>query len=205
MPNVFTGQEFLKSLSEGKLKEPIVKIGMVKKPDDSSDTILFAEGGLCDGWISIPLSAIEQVTFLQHITCRDHQHPLVMIQFKEPDPKNQAASVFADLARRNLQMNPMQPGMHGGPHANPMLLGMHGGLLTTPMGPMGPGMHGTPQTIAQQAPVPDPDPNRPIGLPGLKCIVWRQVCGWSTLYISSLNIRVPIYVCTYVCDTWGIG
>jgi hypothetical protein len=203
MPNVFTGQEFAKSLSEGKLKEAIVKIGMAKKPDDSSDTILFAEGGMCDGWISIPLGAIEQVTFLQHVPCRDHQHPLVMIQFKEPDPKNQAASVFADLARRNLQTNPMQPAMHGGPHATPMQLGMHGGLLTTPMGPMEPGMHGIPQTIAQQrgGGVPDPDPNRS---GPFVCIAWQQVCGWQWVYISSLNISLPFYVCSYVCVRWGL-
>jgi hypothetical protein len=174
MPNVFTGQEFARSLSEGKLKEPLVKIGMAKKHDDSPNTILFAEGGLCDEWISIPVGVIEQVTFLQNVTCRDHRHPLVMIQFKEPDAKNEAASVFAALSRQNLHTQPMQPlpGMLGKP----------------------------PETIAR----PVGGGGAPDGLPGLNCIAWHEECGWKVLYISSLNLNVPVYVCWKVCDTYGI-
>jgi hypothetical protein len=108
MPDVFTGQEFAKRLSTGQLKRSIVKIGMAKKSDDSLDTILFAEGRMCDEWISIPVSMIEQVTFLGNVTCRDHQHPLVVIQFKEPDASNETARVFADLARQGPRTQPTQ-------------------------------------------------------------------------------------------------
>jgi hypothetical protein len=126
MPNVFTGPEFAKRLSEGKLKEPIVRIGMAKKHHDSPDTILFAERG-CEDWISIPISIIEQVTFLQTVPCRDHRHPLVMIEFKEPPAGNEAASVFAELARVNTPVTPS--------HAS------HGMGMAPSMG-MAPGMQG---------------------------------------------------------------
>ena len=108
MPDVFTGQEFAKSLSTGQLKKSIVRVGMAKKSDDSPDTILFAEGRMCREWISIPVSVIEQVTLLGNITCRDHGHPLVEIRFKEPDPKNETARVFAELARRVPRTQPVQ-------------------------------------------------------------------------------------------------
>lgn len=196
MPNIFTGQEFAKNLSEGKLKEPLIKIGMAKKQDDSPDTILFAEGGLCDGWISIPVNVIEQVTFLQTVPCRDHRHPLVMIQFKEPEPGNKTASVFADLARRSLHATPMQasPGMPGRPPQTTA------GLHTSPT-QGSPGMPGTlPQTtVARQG-----DGGGFGGNGGLQCIVWHQVCGWTTLYISRLNLNIPFYWCWDVCDTWGL-
>ena len=175
MPNVFTGQEIVRNLSEGKLKDPIVKVGMAKKAEDSSDAILFADGGSCDDWISVPVSVMEQVTFLRNVSCRDHQHPLVMIQFKEPDPKNPTASVFAELARRNARTNPIQPGTVG-----------------------------TPQTVAQRADGGGFGGGAPEGIGGLECIAWHRECGWKTLYISSLNLNIPIYVCWNVCDTWGI-
>lgn len=108
MPNEFTGEEFAKALSLGQLKTPIVRIGMVKS-GDSPNAILFAEGRICDEWIRIPVSVIEQVTFLGKVACRDHRHPLVGIQFKEPDAKNEAACVFAELARRTQHREPRQP------------------------------------------------------------------------------------------------
>ena len=108
MPNVFTGQEFAKHLSAGQLKKAIVKVGMAKKSEDTPDTILFAESRMCDEWISIPVSIIEQVTFLTNVTCRDHGHPLVAIQFKEPAAKDEPARVFADLARQRSHTQPMQ-------------------------------------------------------------------------------------------------
>jgi len=108
MPDVFTGQEFAKRLSTGQLKKSIVKVGMAKTNDDSPNTILFAEGRMCAEWISIPVSVIEQVTLLGNVTCRDHEHPLVAIRFKEPDPKNETARVFAELVRRGPHTQPVQ-------------------------------------------------------------------------------------------------
>jgi hypothetical protein len=197
MSNTFTGQEFAKRLSEGKLKESIVKIGMTKRHDDSSDSILFAEGG-CQDWISIPVDVIEQVTFLQTVPCRDHRHPLVMIQFKEPPPGDKAATVFAELARRNAYTSARQtpPVMPGQP------MQMMPGLLGQPPQTM-PGAPGQPpQTMLRPA---SGATGGGFGHGGtLQCIVWHQVCGWTTLYISALNLNIPWYYCWDVCDIWGI-
>jgi len=190
MPNVFTGQEFARHLSEGKLHEGVVKVGMVKKHDDVSNTILFAEGG-CEDWISIPVGVIEQVTFLQTVPCRDHSHPLVMIQFKEPQAGSEAANVFAALARRNKPMMShasfgMGPGMAPG-------MGMGAGMgIGTGMQSRPPGM------VMRQDTGPGGGPG------GLQCIVWHEQCGWTTLYISRLGINIPWYYCWPVCDTWGL-
>jgi len=208
MPNVFTGQEFARQLAQGKLNEPIIKIGMVKKPDDSSNTILFAESG-CDDWVSIPISFMEQVTFLRNVPCRDHRHPLVMIQLKEPEPGNESASVYAALARRNMPMTSsptspamasglgMMPGMGMGPGMTP---GVTPGMV--PGTGIGPGM-GTGMIPGMQArPAGGGGPGGGHG--GLVCIVWHTVCGWTTLYIASLGINIPFYACWDVCDTWGL-
>jgi hypothetical protein len=182
MPNTFTGTEFLKSLSEESLKEPLVKIGMAKKDDDSEDTVLFAEGGVCEDWISVPVGVIEQVTFLQTVPCRDHRHPLVMIEFKEPEAGDRASTVFAEFARRSRRTAP-------GPGRVP------------------PGIGGQPsQTVAKPTGGGDWRPKGPWdrGPGDLECIVWHEVCGWTTLYISALGINIPFYYCWNVCDTWGL-
>ena len=110
----FTGEEFAKRLSEDKLKQPIVKIGMVKKNEGGLHSIWFVEGTACGNWIDIPVGLVEEVTFLRNVTCRDHEHALVQIQFKEPPATNDAAEVFAELARRNTQPAPPASATPGG-------------------------------------------------------------------------------------------
>ena len=201
MPNVFTGQEFARHLSEGKLKESLVKIGMAKKHDHSPDTILFAEGG-CEDWISIPVGVIEQVTFLQTVPCRDHQHPLVMIQFKEPPAGNETASVFAALARRNVPITPS----HAWPSVPPGMgmtpgMGMSG-MGTMPGMGMAPGLQGRPSQTVMARETGGGGPGGGHG--GLQCIVWHTQCGWTTLYVRALGINIPWYACWDVCDIWGL-
>jgi hypothetical protein len=99
MTKSYSGEEFAKALSEGSLRDSIVRVGMVKMPAQGSGVILFAEGE-CTDWIEVPVELIEEVTHLSTANCRDHEHPLVAMRFKEPvgDP---AAQLFADLARRS--------------------------------------------------------------------------------------------------------
>jgi hypothetical protein len=126
------------------------------------------------------------VTFLQTVPCRDHRHPLVMIQLKEPPAGNEPASAFAALARRNMPMTPPGIGMVPG-------MGMAPGIA--------PGTQGRPsEMVMRQA----TGGGGPCGGPGgLQCIVWHEVCGWTTLYISRLGINIPFYYCWPVCDTMG--
>ena len=46
MTQSFTGEEFAKALAEGRLKEPIVKVGMVKQGEGNDGAILFAEAAV---------------------------------------------------------------------------------------------------------------------------------------------------------------
>lgn len=103
MTKTFTGEEFLKALSEGNLREPIGKTGMVKPAADGTPAIQFAEGTACGQWTTIPAEMIEKVEFLRTVPCRDHQHPLVRLFLKEPPASNPLATVFAELVRNSPQ------------------------------------------------------------------------------------------------------
>ncbi len=95
----FTGAEFVKALTEGNLREPIVKQGMVKPSEDDPSSIQFSEGTACQIWTRIPVEMIERVEFVSTIRCQDHQHPLVRLFLKEPPGENKVAGVLSELLR----------------------------------------------------------------------------------------------------------
>jgi hypothetical protein len=92
----YTGEAFAKALEAGSLRASIVRTGMVKRDAEDPKVVLFTESG-CDGWIKVPIEMIEEVAHLSSARCKDHDHPVVQIRFKEPD--DGPARVFADLAR----------------------------------------------------------------------------------------------------------
>jgi hypothetical protein len=187
MANVFTGEGFIRALEEGALKEPLIRIGMVKKQDDSTDGFLFAERG-CGEWIYVPIMLVEQVTFLRTVPCRDHQHPLVMIQFRAPAADDRAATLFAQLARSGAAMAPIAGGKmpHGMPGVQPSSQPAGGPPQFSHARSWGRGGGG--------------------GFGGLggnlTCIVWHEECRWVQLYIPSLGINIPWYVCELICDIY---
>lgn len=99
MQKSFTPTEFMKALSEGALRDPIVKEGFVKQDGNDPSALLFSEGTSCVVWTKIPLDMIERVDYIRSMRCQDHEHPLVRLHLKEPDPSNTAAAVFAALAK----------------------------------------------------------------------------------------------------------
>lgn len=106
----FTGKDFAKALSDGTLKGALERIGMAKKDESNPRVILFAEGA-CTSWLQIPVDLVEQVDYLSTVKCRDHEHPLVQIRFKEPAADNEAARLYADLARFSASSLPSsEPG-----------------------------------------------------------------------------------------------
>jgi hypothetical protein len=173
MVNTFTGKDFVKQLSADALKQPLEKIGIVKKHDQDTSAILFSEGSACGRWTMIPVDIIEEVTVLGHVTCRDHEHPLVKIVFKEPPADDKVARAFADLLRQGR--TPAGPAVGGTP------TGGDGAAIARRAGGGGLGTGGS---------------------TNLKCIVWHEECSWKTLYIPSLGINIPFYVCEKVCDTY---
>jgi hypothetical protein len=180
MAKSFTGEEFAKALSDGSLKEPLVKIGMVKQVEDGSDAILFAEGAVCSDWIRIPIAIIEEVDHLTTIKCRDHEHPLVQIRFKEPPAENEAARAFAELARRTRSSTPLSTEVPGG---------------TSPLArqfPTFPG--GGPQWGFDKGPT----------LPGCECEIWNTIptCRVAYILVPGTNIRIPTLVCYHECQVY---
>ena len=99
MPKSFSGADFVKALSEGSLREPIVKEGMVKPSENDPNSIQFSEGNTCQNWTKIPVEMIERVELLANIRCKDHQHPLVRLYLKEPPGENKVAAVLSELLR----------------------------------------------------------------------------------------------------------
>ena len=190
MTNTFTGVEFAKRLSEGKLKQPIVKIGMVKKDDADPKTILFAEGTACGDWISIPVSLIEEATFLGNTRCHDHEHALTRIELKDPPADNEAARTYAEFARRSGPGPAVSLGAVAPTGAAPAGVHAHasGGCAGSNHG-------GPPGVMEQRA-----GGLGGLGGNGLTCIAWHTECRWIDLWISSLNTSIPIFVCYTVCD-----
>lgn len=174
MPNTFSGDEFARRLLDGSLKEPIVKVGMAKAHGERTDKILFAEGGACGEWIELPIHLLEHVTFLKTVSCKDHRHPLVMIQFREPAADNPEAQAFADLLRaaaRQAPSNPVSGPPSGGVPGTAMRIGGGAGAG---------GFGGS------------------FGNPGYTCFEWRTVCNEVILYTPS-GAKVPIWECHLEC------
>lgn len=96
MKTTFTGDEFVKALSEGGLQKPLMLTGMVKKSEDPT-VILFAPGTLCRNWVPIKASCIEEVKWLGNVSCRDHSHEYVSIHIKDVGAAE--ATLFADLLK----------------------------------------------------------------------------------------------------------
>lgn len=176
MAKSFTGEQFAKALSEGTLKESIVRIGMVKPDEGGPSAILFAEGTSCAKWIKIPVDLIDDVELITKISCRDHEHPLVQIRFKEPPKENESARVFAELARQST--SPIQGGILGETPDLPL-----GSIAIPPQGGAG----------GQTPPCP-----------GGICIGKRWECHVEFIRVGGMgaSYNVPVVVCTWRCIIW---
>ena len=110
MADTFTADEFLKRLTEGALRTPLICEGFAKPVEDSHKAFLFSVGTSCEDWTKIPGEVIEKVEFLGERPCRDHSHPLIRIHFKEPPANEPFAVVFSSLLRAsNPDPEPINP------------------------------------------------------------------------------------------------
>jgi hypothetical protein len=103
----YSPEEFLDKLQSDDLSLPLRLTGMVKQVEDDDTAILFAPGRNCANWVTIPLDVIENVEVVEIVTCKDHTHPLVNIQFKKPG--SEEALVFSSLARSLNQLAGSSP------------------------------------------------------------------------------------------------
>src|ERR1051325_2785404 len=92
MTNTYTAGEFVKRLTEGALRTPLICEGFAKPAEGSHDAFLFSMGDSCENWTKVPLEIVERVEVLGESSCRDHSHPLVKVHFKEP-PANEPTAV----------------------------------------------------------------------------------------------------------------
>ena len=99
MTDTYTAGEFLKRLTEGALRTPLVCEGFAKPAEGSYEAFIFSLGTSCESWIKIPIEIVEKVEFLGEGSCRDHSHPFIQIHFKEPSVNEPSAVVFASLLR----------------------------------------------------------------------------------------------------------
>jgi hypothetical protein len=79
--------EFIQKLSANELPAiatPTIA-GLVKHDPAKPDIIEFSSTMSCERWLAIPTDMIEDITHLQYVRCKDHQHPLVKIKLKQPD------------------------------------------------------------------------------------------------------------------------
>jgi hypothetical protein len=185
MTTTYNGEAFIKALAENALHEPIIKTGMAKRVDGATDAFLFTEGS-CAEWVRIPLSLVDEVTYLSTGSCHDHHHPVVKIRFKQVPEKNEAATVFAALAR-TAELMPHYPTASYQPAAYPT--GMPPKFSPMSGGCPGSGMVPMEMDLGSQFggwgvgyPHPQP-PRQPY------CLVWKVVCGGRG--------------CGYVCAHWG--
>jgi hypothetical protein len=82
--NTYSARDFLDKLIAGEMVSPLRLTGLAKEPSEDSDSILFAAGGACENWVSIPTEMVTQVEMLSMTTCDDHSHPLVSLTFATP-------------------------------------------------------------------------------------------------------------------------
>lgn len=99
--NAYTPEDFVAQLKSGEIEAstPFALMGMVKEAGDSQH-LLFASGTDCDTWTELPLSMIESIEVRDVVPCRDHTHPVVKLQLKEPG--SDEARAFASLAKAQL-------------------------------------------------------------------------------------------------------
>lgn len=89
--------DFIKLLSEDRLKNRLSIECIVKTDDDQRDMLMISPSGSCDKWIPVPHDAIESIDYLQMKGCKDHQHPFVQLNLKDPPKDNHIAHLYLDL------------------------------------------------------------------------------------------------------------
>jgi hypothetical protein len=177
MTKTFTGEEFAKALCAGDLKDPLVKVGMVKK--DERGSILFAPAS-CSDWIKVPVHWIEEVTYLGKGKCRDHEHSVAQIRFKEPDEADEGARLFAELARASSPPSGAQPSAEPGGGSPPTPSSSLARRFGGGFGGFGHGTFGT--------------------FPGCYCKRFEYDCREVMITVKGHpEIQIPTWVCEWVC------
>lgn len=112
----FTSHEFIDVLRRDEIRPQLTLIGMVKATDDDDARLLFAVGTQCADWTPVPLDSIETVEALDSVPCKDHEHPLVSLTFKQPESSEGAmfTALLAAAVKRRATDRGSQPLLESG-------------------------------------------------------------------------------------------
>ncbi len=91
--------EFLSKLSANELPDPsdLTIVGLAKSEETSRSVLYFSLSPSCEKWLTIPIEIVESIEHLRTITCRDHQHPVVRIRFKQAEEGRNDSAFFMNL------------------------------------------------------------------------------------------------------------
>jgi hypothetical protein len=98
---VLEPSEFLNRLKNNDFPTSTRKIaigGIAKLDDADASVILLAPSLSCSNWFPIPLSIIDSVETLRMVKCKDHNHPLVRIIFKQNGISPEAVGLLSVIA-----------------------------------------------------------------------------------------------------------
>jgi hypothetical protein len=104
----WTGADLEQALREGSLDRAggVVVVCMVKTAEQEGQISITAAG--CERWLDVPTDMIETAELIGHRPCREHQHPLVRLTFKNPQSND--AQIFAALLSQTAQARPASAG-----------------------------------------------------------------------------------------------
>lgn len=88
MPAGFDPKEFVTKLKAGQVFAPATLTGLIKPDEHSADSIMFAPGSSCSGWVKVPLSLLKDITVTGSYLCtaegETHTHPIVTVELVRP-------------------------------------------------------------------------------------------------------------------------
>ena len=82
--STFTAQGFLQKLHSDAFVAFVEMVGMAKKAEGDTESLMFSPGTSCGNWVKVPASQIEKVELIKVVGCQDHSHPLVRLFLKPP-------------------------------------------------------------------------------------------------------------------------
>lgn len=83
--SVYSGKEFLQSLSKNSFRRERTFIGTADKFEGNDEALLFSTNLDCASWVKLNLEGIEQIEHLDETGCENHTHPLVSLTLKPLD------------------------------------------------------------------------------------------------------------------------
>lgn len=98
----YAPQDYLAKLSEDDVGLDLGFVGLIK-PSGEGASLHYAHPSSCDRWVEVPLDMIESIEHLGQRTCGDHSHPLVRLNFVQPDSAPHAT--FLSLASLHHDMS----------------------------------------------------------------------------------------------------